>query len=231
MSYSKTVPVCVKRSCFITKLCSNKNSLAGIFPKWLEVIAGTNGTVGLMSTFTSSSLQTLGLLAGIILNKQSYSINRISALFSRRLPGNAVLEAQVGLGGQTSALGLSLPADPSFVCPSPSWEPTPVSLLHMCPTWHPITGYPSCIPTFPSSKFTFSSFWALLASQCLMSLRKTSLFGGLEACWFWKAAGNGFPISSPLHSGCSSGWVWGGGLVPAGGPTLGSHRCAGDRQV
>lgn len=46
-------------------------------------------------------------------------------------------EAQVGLGGQTSALALSLPADPSFVYPSPSWEPTPVSLLHMCPPWAP----------------------------------------------------------------------------------------------
>lgn len=78
MSYSKTAPVCMKRSCFITKFCQNKNRTAGFFPKWLEVIAGTKGTVELMSTFTKSSLQTDSRSAcrnypreTIVFNKQS----------------------------------------------------------------------------------------------------------------------------------------------------------------
>lgn len=118
--------------------------------------------------------------------------------------------AQVGLGGQTSALGLSLPAHLSFVCPSPL-----LCLLHMCPPWAPHHWLSQL-----NSHFSPLQIHVFMSGTIGITMPDGSfLFGGLEACRFWKAAGHGFPISS----GCSSGRDEGLGLGWEAGSGWGTH--------
>lgn len=227
----------MKRSCFITKFCQNKNRTAGFLPKWLEVIAGTKGTVELMSTFTKSSLQTDSRSAcrnypreTIVFNKQSSGLIFQQAAWECSVGGT-------GQAGRTNVSSGSVPSCRPFPC-SPPWDPTPVSLLHVCPPWAP--HHWLCLLHSHISPLQIHVFICLGTAGITVPdvSQKHSSLVALKPAGFGKQQGMGFP--SALHSGCSSGrdeglalgWEAGSSSVPRLGdppwaPTdvLGTGRC------
>lgn len=103
----------------------------------------------------------------------------------------------------------------------PARDPVPVPLIPLAPT--PGTPTPAARAASPHLLLAISCFslsWHWQRHCALMYLRKTFLFGGPEARFFWihQAAGKWascqFSTQGAAVAG-SRGWVWGGGLVLA----------------
>lgn len=132
-------------------------------------------------------------------------------------------EAQARLGGEASGAGLSLLADPLFVCPCSipgPGQPGPCSRAP-APTrshpGHPDSACPSCIPTFPPCNSMFCSVLALAASPCPDVPEKKIPVWWPRSPFFWRAAGKwasresysqGAAVAGMRAGAGVGGWCW-----------------------